>query len=218
MAPGGSRRPLPRAVWKEISADLCLRGHKLMAVAALLGAGAYFRPRELMTAQPEDLAPPTRDASHHWSPAICPQTRGVTTKTGARDDSVILDCKWQHWAAPLWAALEGAARGKPVWTFTYPELGKQFEDACSRLGVPAVPYMMRRSGPSIDREQQFGPLDEVRKRGRWASHKSVSRYEKEARLTESWNHLPLHTRVLLEACESHLEDVLYNRRHGLALP
>ena len=82
------------------------------------------------------------------------------------DDSVILDCKWQRWLTPLWAALAGAPRRIPAWAFTHPELVEQFKRTRTRLGAPAVPFMTRHGGPSIDRAQQFRPLDEVRKRGR----------------------------------------------------
>ncbi|CAK0903264.1 unnamed protein product [Prorocentrum cordatum] len=161
-----------------------------------------------MGVQPEDLAPPTRDESGHWSLIICPQTRGVAAKTGAMGDSVVLDCKWQQWMTPLWAALAGPPRGKPVWTFACPELTNQFTETCSQLGAPAVPYMMRRSGPSIDRALQFRPLDEVRKRGRWASRKSVVRYEKAARLSKAWHDLPLASQRRCEALDARLEELL----------
>jgi len=179
-----------------------------MAVAILLGVGAYLRPHELTMVQPEDFSPPTRNVSEHWSLIICPQSRGITTKTGAMDDSVVLDCKWQQWMTPLWSALAGAPRGKPVWIFTYPELVKQFKLTCSRLGIPAVPYMMRHSGPSIDRALKFRPLDEVRKRGRWASHKSVVRYEKAARLSKAWHDLPAASQKRCEALDARLEELL----------
>ena len=85
---------------------------------------------------------------------------------------------------------------------------KQFKETCGRLGVPAVPYMMRPSGPSIDRAQQFRPLDEVRKRGRWASHKSVVRYEKAARLSKAWHDLAAATQMQREALDARLEELL----------
>ncbi|CAK0863166.1 unnamed protein product [Prorocentrum cordatum] len=209
FAPGRSRRPLLQAVWKAIAADLCLRGHKLMAAPALLGVGPYLRPHELMKIQPEDLPPPpARGASGHLSLVICPQNRGITTKTGAMGDIAALDCKWQLEPTPLWSALAGAPQGKPVWAFTCPELARKFKETRSQLGAPAPPDMMRHSGPSIDGALQLRPLDEVRKRGRWVSRKSVVRYETAARLSKAWHDLPLATRTRCEALDARLEELL----------
>ncbi|CAK0895711.1 unnamed protein product [Prorocentrum cordatum] len=124
------------------------------------------------------------------------------------DDSVVLNCKRQQWMTPLWAALAGAPRGKPVRTFTRPELAKQFRETRSQLGAPAVPYMMRHSGPSIDRALQFRPLDDARKRGRWASRKSVARHEKAARLSKAWHDLALASQRRCEALDARLEEQL----------
>ena len=165
-----------------------------------------MRPHELMQVQPEDLSPPSRSVMNDWSLLVCPQERGARTKTGAVDDSVTLDCKWLNWMAPVWAALARAPHGRPVWTFTYAQLVAKFKNACLALDVSAVPYMMRHSGPSIDRAGNYRNIEEIRKRGRWASHKSVVRYEKAGRLSKAWHDLPAVTRekcmqseVLLEA-------------------
>ena len=124
------------------------------------------------------------------------------------DDSVILDCKWQQWVTPVWAALAGAPRGKPARAFTYPELVKRFKETCTRLGAPAAPHMIRHSGPSIVRTQQFRPLDEARKRGRWARHKSVVRYEKAARLSQARHDLSAAAQSQCEALEARFEELL----------
>ena len=42
------------------------------------------------------------------------------------------------------------------------------------------------SGPSIDRSRGYRSLQEVQKRGQWKSQKSVTRYEKSARLASTW--------------------------------
>ena len=114
---------------------------------------------------------------------------------------------------------EQAGANGVVWHFQYPAYLSEFKAAVKELGSTeyVIPYQSRHSGPSIDVARRLRTLAEVQRRGQWKAQKSVLRYEKEARLTESWNLLPLHIRVLLEACETHLEDVLYNRRHGLAL-
>jgi len=71
---------------------------------------------------------------------------------------------------------------------------------------------MRHSGPSIDRARQRRTLEECRKRGRWASWRSLVRYEKGARLSHFWNRLPEQVRTKLSYCEDHLADLMLGNR------
>ena len=61
-------------------------------------------------------------------------------------------------------------------------------------------------------------LSEVQKRGHWATVRSLQRYEKAARLGESWDLLPSSLQAVLEACEAALEDILLGRPHVVTLP
>ena len=47
-----------------------------------------------------------------------------------------------------------------------------------------VLYMARHTGASLDRLEDRISLEEVRRRGRWASDRSVKRYEKRAMIQE----------------------------------
>lgn len=69
-----------------------------------------------------------------------------------------------------------------VWKFDYSEYIAVFNACCQDLKLELVPYQARHSGPSIDRAAKTTDLDEVRKRGGWATRQSVARYEKAGRL------------------------------------
>jgi integrase len=109
--------------------------------------------------------------------------------------------------------------GEKVWAFDYPQFVREFNKCLKELGItlPITPYQTRHSGPSVDVARGLRDLVQVQRRGQWRTTQSVQRYEKEARLTESWHLLPADTQALLLRCESHLADVLYGRPHGLAL-
>ena len=52
--------------------------------------------------------------------------------------------------------------------------------------MTVVPHQARHSGPSVDSAMHLRTRAEMKARGRWASDKSVMRYERPARLTESF--------------------------------
>ena len=191
-----------------------------MAIFMLMCLSSYCRPSEMMSLTAGGLQPPCKGVSQYWCLLLFPEAGAARSKTGLADVSIAMDTEYLQCLNPFFPLLrEQAGANGIVWHFQYPSYLGEFKLAVKELGITeyVIPYQSRHSGPSIDVARRLRTLAEVQRRGQWKAQKSVLRYEKEARLTESWNHLPLHTRVLLEACESHLEDVLYNRRHGLAL-
>ena len=68
--------------------------------------------------------------------------------------------------------------------------------------------MMRHSGASIDRATQLRSMEEIRKRGRWASSSSVLRYEREAHLASQWTALSASQRSLFQAYDDLRVDVI----------
>ena len=96
----------------------------------------------------------------------------------------------------------------PLWDFDYREYAQVFQEVAARLGVEATPYQTRHSGPSIDRSRDSRSLVEVQKRGQWRAHKSVTRYEKSARLAKTWEGLNPHFKAHAEWCEQNLGGIL----------
>ena len=107
---------------------------------------------------------------------------GDTSKTGTKDNSVLLDSEWLQFAGPLFEELSRGKKMDYVWDFDYAEYLSVFRICCQDLQLQLVPYQARHSGPSIDRAQNVRSQEEVRKRGGWQSRQSVARYEKAGRL------------------------------------
>ena len=215
--PPRSRTPLSWPMVAAIAVCLTRDRQVQMAVWVLLTFAAYLRPSECMGLLSEDLVPPTRNITGFWTLIVCPQEREARTKTGAADDSVLLDSEQLLWLGDLLAVLADRPRGRKVWDFTYPELVVQFRRAASLAGVAAVPYQLRHSGPSWDRLKNLRSLEEIQKRGRWVSFASVRRYEKHGQVAKAASSTPVAVRSYHDHCTMVLEDVVRGRT-GCPLP
>ena len=71
-----------------------------------------------------------------------------------------------------------------------------------------MPYQARHSGPSIDAARHLRTRAEIRARGRWASEKSVARYERPARLAESFQELPTGVQEFCQRAEEHFSALI----------
>ena len=100
----------------------------------------------------------------------------------------------------------------------YPQYLLVFRKAALKLNIDAAPYQGRHSGASLDRSSGLRTLEAVRKRGRWASSKSVQRYEQAGLLNETWQCLDATTQAHCEATLRLLPDVLLRRARPLEPP
>ena len=117
-----------------------------------------------------------------------------------------------QWAGRYYAELVRGDPMAPLWPFRYPQLLSVFSLATTQLHIPGtVAYQARHSGPSIDRSKDLRSLADCKKRGRWASWRSVTRYEKSARLSEAWGEIPAATRDAMMLCEKHLGEIVSGR-------
>ena len=141
------------------------------------------------------------------------------------DNSIPVDFEEvKAWIGP---ALEAVSQGNPdefVFSFSYPDDVAEFEQSVANLGIKSagrdrkVLYMGRHSGPSIDVALRRMPLAEVQKRGRWASFKSVQRYEKAGRLMQSMHSYPAASQAYMLAIESRGGSVLLGPAAGVPPP
>ena len=121
----------------------------------------------------------------------------------------MLDSPWLRSMDPIWGVLAGHAGDERVFSFTYVDYCKQFRETRRRLGVPIlVPYAARHSGPSVDRALNLRTSEEVRKRGQWAQHRSMARYEKAGRLAATARSYTAELAAHLRLCEAHVEGVM----------
>ena len=209
--PGFSRRPLPLCVWAAICHILLARGKGLLAAMILMAFQTYMRPKELLGMRVGHLMPPTRAVTQHWGVLIAAQELGVPTKTGAMDDSLLLDTPSFKWMDTIWGQLTQAPTEELLFPVTYREWYDNITQSAALLGLQLVPYQLRHSGASHDRLKNVRPLGDVLKRGRWRSLKSVAQYERHASVGIEFRKLAEHMQDHCVTCESQLEAVFLGR-------
>ena len=104
----------------------------------------------------------------------------------------------------------GRQPGSPLWSFSYPSLVQKFKAACETVPLPfkIVPYQLRHSGPSIDRSRDCRTQAEVQKRGRWRTAKSLTRYEKHARMADLFLEMPARAQSKCLGAEARIGDIV----------
>ena len=112
----------------------------------------------------------------------------------------------------IWDNEETAWMG-PIIDFTHPEMVDSFKLAVGSIGLPSfVPYQLRHSGPSWDRQHKRRSQLAIMKRGRWKSLASLVRYEKGGMVTKDYGKLHPRLREHLELCSRVLEQVMLGGR------
>ena len=142
---------------------------------------------------------------------LFPEERPDRSKVYAANDSIELACAWAPWMPFACEALHTLPHGSPLWPFDYAMYSMEFSRVVRRLGLDMVPYQARHSGPSIDAARGSRTRAERKDRGRWASDTSVIRYERTARLMESFNQLPARLQSHGLECERRLAALFYGQ-------
>jgi len=181
----------------------------------MMSLSSYGRPGSMLRLQPEFIIKPCRFTQGRFAIILDPLEKGKPGKTGEYDNAIILDQPWIMALNPLIMVLAGMPSGRSVWRFDYPHLLARVKEASKALGVPMVPYQTRHSGASLDQLMQFRSLADTKKRGVWKQDKSVARYEKRARVAQTWQKLPLRFQQHAESCEYRLTDIMV---HGRTVP
>ncbi|CAE8612690.1 unnamed protein product, partial [Polarella glacialis] len=198
-APGRMRLPYPEEVILDV-ADFALgAGDGEAAMAIALQLDGYFRPSEVLNLTVKQVMPPARKAGRAyakaWGIVLAPAEDEKPTKTGQFDDSVLIGDIQHEWLGPL---LELLIKNKTPEDKLFPSLSlasyeRLFRDAMQKRYnkcIHVTPHSVRHSGPSNDKFHKRRSLLQIQKRGRWASPKSVARYEKEALLLGIWRAIP----------------------------
>lgn len=156
-----------------------------------MGFHLYLRPGELCRARwchwsrPHG---PRLGGNKGWTLALHLREEGTSSKVGEFDESVTIDQSKMMFLNRYIGRRysEKKKRGQldelvvEAQTEKYKSFSAAFHDVAKQLGLPqgAVVHQLRHSGPSVDRAMQRRPLQEVKRRGRWAADRSVKRYEK----------------------------------------
>lgn len=180
----------------------------------------HCRPSEIVELCLHNVVPPAARApalDRRWALILAPFDLVVTTKTGTHDDSILVAeaTPRRSFVSDLLArrvrALQAAKA--PESAALFPGLTLVAYEQQVRLASRAVgleqfnitPHMARHGGPSADVFEGTRALAEVQKRGRWASARSVARYEKHARLLRMFHRAPSHVLAAARSACASLE-------------
>ena len=234
LNPDHSRRPMPWPFAAAVISDILHRsaaspiGSELFryAMILILAFDAYLRlPSEVRAMRPGDIFRPPRKGDP-WTLLVAPQERledermvrtGDRTKTGTCDMAVAISRPPHPRAeAAEFAAAFLSRLSLPTLLTTQDDARRfiaEFALSCDRVGLQAfhwVPYQFRHGGASEDfalfeRDRSQGrDLGVIKKRGRWKTDSSVSRYEKSGLLLASLSMVPRDVRKHAESCARRL--------------
>lgn len=216
--PSRSRRPYPLNAWSAMCWMMAAEEAWQMMVYTMLMLSAYLRPGEGLGIRRGDVIAPG-SANTRWSLLLFPEERADRSKTGAKDDSLLLDTPWCPWLPIAMRALREGDAESSLFSFNYRDYVSMFKRMRDKLQIKdLVPYQARHSGPSIDRARSLRSLDEVARRGRWQSPASVQRYERHARLGQTEQSFSRGQRRVFDFAERHLEALVLGRIKADVLP
>ena len=218
-APSRSRIAYPLPVWAGIIWALCLGGHWSMGAYLLWLITTYNRPSEPLAVLRRDLFRPMSGVSQDWTVLLWPEERDGRSKVLGSDDSLSLNNKIVPWFTEVVAALADGPEEERIFNFSYAEFSKEFTRARRKLRIKRlVPYQARHSGASIDLCNHYRSIAEVKSRGRWASEKSMLRYNKAAKLAQSMKPFDRRQLEFFEAADKHLEGLFSGKVPPESIP
>ncbi|CAK0835229.1 unnamed protein product [Prorocentrum cordatum] len=196
---GGLRLPrLSRALqgWERLDPGVMLTTLKQPAAAlmVLVMSLAYLRPSEAEGLLEQDLVPPTT-SSPFFAVNLRPSDRGEVSKVRLSDESLLLDSTAALWLGEALQSLKVGLPSRPLFDLAALQLRGVWAAALRALGIPNrfVLCQLRHGGSSHDRLRRQRSLPEIKERGRWASDKSVRRYEAHALVQQQEASMPPRT-------------------------
>ena len=98
-----------------------------------------------------------------------------------KNQSVIIE---RGWVARLFLELaRKRSPNSPIFSVSRETVARRVKRACDLLGIDCpVLHRLRHTGPANDTLRGTKSLEQIRRRGRWASLKSVERYSKTAHI------------------------------------
>ena len=125
-------------------------------------------------------------------------SRGESSKTSfsSANQSVIIE---RGWVARLFLELaRKRSPNSPIFSVSRETEARRVKSACDLLGIDCpVLHRLRHTGSANDTLRGTKSLEQIRRRGRWASLKSVERYSKTAHIVADLAQLTQEVRVSL---------------------
>jgi len=184
MAPNQTRLPMLEFLKSSISGVMIAAGHLEEALFNEVTFSTYTRPGELLRVLPCDVVKKNQD--YHFDVIILsPHERGVSSKVGIYDDTVILDDTRAPWLGSLLVELaekkEKISQENSIWSFSAAKYLETWRKAVQVLQIEDVaitPYQNRHGGASRDHLCRLRSMMAIQRRGRWASDASTRIYSK----------------------------------------
>ena len=208
LSPSFSRKPLTWPVSCALAVEMTRLGHPLLSIMVLLSVECYLRPSEALSLTGQSLLPPATSAVPHWVVLLFPQENRQRSKVGAADDTVAIDSGRVNWMQRVFPVLANRQKSQPLFQTDYQSFLEVFRRATNNIGIEAVPYQMRHSGPSLDLAQGIRDITSCQKLGFWATMTSLKRYEKHGRLNDTWRLLSPGTQAYCLTCEHDAEGYI----------
>ena len=185
------------------------------ALAVALGADAYFRLGELLSLTRESFAagrPQLGRGHRHATILLFPASGEVASKTLQYDESVTLDSPERQWLTRcLLAHVKKLQPSEVLFPFAPHQFLALFKQAAAMMGLgvwEATPHVLRHAGPSSDYLGKLRTLEDIRRRGRWASMASLRRYERASQMNARVAILPVAVIHLLELADRLVPEML----------
>ncbi|CAK0850412.1 unnamed protein product [Prorocentrum cordatum] len=214
-APAGGRWPLPYDVVALLACWMICQGLRPHALAILMMMEMYLRPGEPFLLRGRDVVAGSLSGAREWTPTsvlLHPFEMRTSSKSQEFDQTIVLDLDRQAALADALVQL-GLERGVgPLLDLTPSALRRALDEAAAawRLGPlgPLDAYRFRHAGASVDFATGARRLEEIQRRGRWRSARSLRRYEHGGRLADLLRRLPPDVQRAAAAAAQELPDAL----------
>ena len=186
------------------------------ALMTTLAADTFLRPGVVASLRCEDIIPgSTRIRSFgHASILLHPFSRGVPSKQGKFNLSVVLDHPKRQWLTKLLLThranrIAQCGASAPLFHTTMTVWRRHFLQVADGLGISIrTLYCLRHAGASDCFLSQARTLAEIKRRGHWENDRSVKRYEQAAASRAMVNGWTLRLREHLELCHEHWQQIM----------
>ena len=149
-----------------------------------------------------------------WSTLLHPHEGSDTSRTGRVDGSLLADHPRLPWLPQVLGLLKAKFPHSLVFNFGQAQWGRALRGAASACGLSALGdpclYRLRHGGGSHDLLFKARSLLSAKKRGRWASDRSLARYERGGRINEQLSLLTQDILIAADLAASNIGVTLVN--------
>jgi hypothetical protein len=201
-------------------------GQVMEALASIITFTLYLRPSECLRLQGKLITAPAQaprrvqdGQGQMWPLLLHPQEGGDTSKTGRVDESLLADNPLFPWLPQVLGLLKAKFPHSLVFNFGQAQWGRALKGAASACGLTALGdpclHRLRHGGVSHDLLFKARTLLSAKKRGRWASDRSLARYERGGRINEQLSLLSQDILIAADLAASNIGVTLVNAFRSL---